>query len=94
MAGAFWTPEFLVVHGSLQMKLSVKHKLKHILGNARNFQNWNMLWESDDEVQGAGHPGRALALTPATPVDDEVPEGCWHHPGHYIMTPGGGRSLH
>lgn len=53
-----------------------------------------MLWESDDEVQGAGHPGRALALTPATPVDDEVPEGCWHHPGHYIMTPGGGRSLH
>lgn len=43
-----------------------------------------MLWKSDDEVQGTGNPVRAPALTPATPVEDEVPQGGWHHLGHYI----------
>lgn len=77
------------------MNLRIKHGSKHILGKARNRQDWNMLWERHDEVQGTGHPGRAPALTPATPVEDEASEGCWHHLGHYVTAQGRGRrSLH
>lgn len=65
--------------------------LQYILGEARNIQDLNMLWESCEGVQGTGDLGRV----PATPEEHDVPGGCWDHLAPYITAQDGGRrSLH
>lgn len=88
-----------MVHSGLQKKLRIQcretvglsRRLQYVLGEARNTQDLNMLEDSHEGVQGTGDPGRV----PDTPIEDEVPGGCWDLLGHYSTAQGGGgRSLH